>query len=597
MSVARIYRVGSPYNAVDLSEVDFEQSADVMYLAHLNYAPGKLTRYAHDSWAFSTITFGPTILAPAAPTVTVTGDPSASGYSATGQSYSITAIDDDSGQESRPSPVTSVANDLTIKGNHNALTWVAVSGAERYRVYRADYQQDFGYIGTTSQIAFTDNNISPDLTDTPPVGDNPFPGAGDYPSTVTFFEQRLFWARTLNNPNAFYASRSGDYDNYDVSRPLKDSDALSARLVAGRVNAINQLVSTTSLLALTSDAIFAISGTGNDDPLTPTQIRSRRQIGRGSSRLGPLVVDNVVFYKPSVGSSMRAINYSFESNGFKSDDLSIFSPHLFHGFDIVWWAYAQEPRSIVWAGRSDGILLCFTWEQDQQVWGWTVCDLGGAALNGCVISETGSDGRVEDRLYLVVKRTINGAEKHYIERMAAVHWETVEDCCFLDCATTYAFDTPADTLTGLDYLEGETLTALIDGNVAEGLTVTGGKVTLPYEGSKVSIGFPYTSLIETLPLSMQTQQGSPIGRKSSVAEAVVRVVATRGVFGGPTDSTQFEVKPRSTEDYGAPNDLKTASLVLDNAADTRDELTYVVTMPYPLPATIAAVLLDPVIGS
>jgi hypothetical protein len=599
MSVARLYRVGSPYNAVDLPEVDFEQSADTMYLAHLNYAPTKLIRYAHDHWEFVTIAFGPTIAAPAAPTVTV-NDPNQGSepgdFAPTFQRYAVTTIDDDSGQESRASASTQVNNDLTLKGNNNFLTWPVVSGADRYRVFRSDNQQDFGYIGTTISAAFTDDNIGPDLTDTPPVGDNPFTGQGNNPSTVTFFEQRLMYGRSLNRPNAVWGSRVGDFENFDISRPLKASDALSFALVAGRVNAVNQLVSVSELLALTSDSVFKITGGGNGDSLTPTQIVSRRQVGRGSSRLGPIVCDNVVFYRPSVGSSVRALGYSFEQDGFQSNDVTIFSPHLFEDIDIVGWAYAQEPRSILWAWGSDGLLRAFTWEQEQQVWGWTLCDVGGFVESGCVISEQAVSGRIEDRLYLAVRRTIGGVEKRYIERMAAAYWDEVDDGCFVDCGVTYRFDEPTPILTGLDHLEGETLSALADGNVVEGLVVEAGSVTLPNPALRVTIGLPYTALLETLPLSTQTQQGSVVARKSTTAEAVVRVVKSRGIWAGPTEEKQYEVKPRTNEDLGAPAALKTGNYLLASAPVTKDEVSFVVTAPYPLPASISAIYLDPVIA-
>ncbi len=158
----------------------------------------------------------------------------------------------------------------------------------------------------------------------------------------------------------------------DISRPLKASDALSFALVSGRVNAVNQLVSTTSLLALTSDSIFKIEG-GQTGYLTATDFVTRRQNGRGSSRLSPLVIDSVVFYQTSVGNSVRTLGYEFSTDSINSNDVTIFSPHLFRGFDIKAWAYAQEPRSVIWAVRNDGKLLCFTWEQEQQVWGWTLC--------------------------------------------------------------------------------------------------------------------------------------------------------------------------------------------------------------------------------
>jgi hypothetical protein len=192
--------------------------------------------------------------------------------------YQVTAIDDDTGQESRPSSTATATNSLNLVRNYNTITWGAVSGAERYRVYKSNVTGDFGYIGSTDALTFTDDNIGPDLTDGPPSAQNPFPTANDYPSTVTFYQQRLGWARTNNHPNAMYFSRSGEFENMDESRPLKASDALSFALLAGKVNAVNQLVPMNQLLALTSDSVFAVNG-GPDGVLTPSTIVASRQTG------------------------------------------------------------------------------------------------------------------------------------------------------------------------------------------------------------------------------------------------------------------------------------------------------------------------------
>ncbi|MEG3147260.1 hypothetical protein U1839_21620 [Sphingomonas sp. RT2P30] len=341
MSVARLYSVGSPFNGAELAEVDYEQSANVMYLAHLNHAPTKLTRADHTDWTFASVTFGPTLAAPTGLSGSIATPQNIDegnhhdGFFAQPASYVVTAVDDVSGQESRASSSCTLSNDLTLKRNANIMTWPAVTGATRYRVYKADNTQEYGYIGNTAALSFTDDNIGPDYADGPPVGDNPFDdfpavvtgsiagtvltvtavtsgvlavaktltGAGvsdgttivaqltgtagstgtytvtpsqtvvsttigardlrNYPSTVTFFEQRLLWGRTINHPNAIWGSRSGMFENMDVSRPIKASDALTFALVAGRVNAVNQLVSVNNLLALTSDNIFKVEGGQN----------------------------------------------------------------------------------------------------------------------------------------------------------------------------------------------------------------------------------------------------------------------------------------------------------------------------------------------
>jgi hypothetical protein len=658
MSVARIYRVGSPFNGSELAEVDFEQSANVMYLAHLNHAPTRLTRATHTDWTFARVTFSPTLLAPtgmsAAP---VTGNSVVSGDSCFPQpaSYVVTAIDDMSGQESRPSSSASATNDLTLKRNVNSLGWAAATGATRYRLYKADNTQEFGYIGQTTALSFVDDNIGPDYADGPPVGDNPFDdlevaftasiagtvmtvtaiaggalaggkavfgddvaagtvivaqltgadgGTGtygvtpaqtvssddlvardlrNYPSTVTFFEQRLLWGRTANHPNAIWGSRSGMFENMDLSRPIKASDAFSFALVAGRVNAVNQLVSMNNLLALTSDAIFKIEG-GQSGYISATDFAVRRQNGRGASRLSPLVVDSVCFYQTSVGNGVRTLGYQFQTDSIDSNDVTIYSPHLFRGFDIVSWAYAQEPRSLIWAARSDGKLLCFTWEQEQQVWGWTICETDGLVESVCVVSE-GS----EDRLYLTVRR----GEKLLIERMAAARWTAVEDSCFLDSAVSYRFDPPARILRNLDHLEGRTISALADGNVVSGLVVSGGMVTLPFDATKASAGLPFSATIETLPLAIQGQQGWTVARPQTQAKAVVRVIDSRGLKAGPDDAHLEPLRARTNEAPGAPNALKNGLLETWLRPAINGGARLVVRSDDPLPMTLTGVYLDP----
>ena len=588
MSVARIYRVGSPFNGPELQEADFEQSADTMYLAHLNHAPTKLVRGGHTNWTFSTVAFSPTLSAPAGLTATAstpnTDSPNAgAAYFPQVAKYVVTAVDDVSGQESRASASVSATNDLTLKRNSNALAWTAVSGATRYRVYKADNTQEQGYIGATLSTSFVDDNIGPDYSDGPPIGNNPFNTSTDWPSTVTFFEQRLLWARTANHPNAIYASRSGSFENMDISRPLKASDSYSFALVAGRVNAINQLVSINSLLALTSDSIFKIEG-GQAGYISATDFVTRRQNGRGSSRLSPLVVDSVCFYQTSVGNGVRTLGYQFQTDAIDSNDVTIYSPHLFRGFDIVSWAYAQEPRSLIWAVRSDGKLLCFTWEQEQQVWGWTLCETDGLVESVCVISENG-----EDRLYLTVRR----GTKLLIERMAATRWATVADCCFLDSAVTYVFDTPQTLLRNLDHLEGRTVKALADGNVVSGLIVTNGKVTLPNAALKVTVGLPYTALIETLPLAYQGRGGWTIGKPQTQAKATLRVINSRGLKAGPTEARLETLRARSREVLGQPNDLITGLADTYLQADINEGARVVVVSDDPLPMQISAIYIDP----
>lgn len=601
MSVARIYRVGSPYNGSELADLDYAQSADTMYLAHINHTPNKLVQTSPTDWSFNDLTFGPLLDAPTGAAVVATTpntDAANSGnaYFPETQRYCITAVDDASGQESRASSIVTCTNDLGLKRNYNTITWSAVVGppaASRYHVYKSTGTGDFGYIGTTDQLTFTDDNIGPDYADGPPNGETPFPTANDNPSTVGFFQQRLLWGRTNNHPNAIYASRVGEYENMDESRPLRDSDALSFALVAGKVNAVNMLVPMSSLLALTSDSVFSIDG-GQQGFLTPANIVTQRQTGRGSSRLKPLVIDNIAFYQPSIGSAIRSLGYQFQIDGYNSNDITVFSPHLFRTFSIVSWTYSAEPLSIIWAVRNDGKLLAFTWEQEQQVWGWTICDLGGFVENVCSISEQG-----EDRIYLTVIRN----NVRYIERFASAYWTSLDDACFLDCAVSYYFATPSVKLVGLSHLEGQTVTAIADGAVITGLVVSGGKATLSVAASRVTVGLPFTAQVETLPLAVQMPGGGwTVAKPQQGTKVALRVANSRGIFVGPSADQLDECRPRSTEPFGSPPNLITGIVeaILQPKIRSGDRgdagVSIVVQSHDPLPLTLTEVFYDPSVG-
>ncbi|WP_157215859.1 hypothetical protein [Flavisphingomonas formosensis] len=602
MGIARLYKVGSPYNAVDLEEVDYEQTADTMYLAHLNYPVTKLVRGGHTSWSFADVTFGPTLSPPTGLTgvayiPNTDDDNDGNSYFPQPASYVVTAVDDDSGQESRASNSVTFTNDLTLKRNYNSLSWTGVTGAERYRVYKADNSGSYGYIGTTESTAFRDDNIGPDLTDGPPKGENPFAASGDYPSTVTFHEQRLMLGRTINKPNGVWGSQSADFENFDTSTPLKADDSLSFVAVGQKVNSVNQLVSFTDLLLLTSDGLIKVNG-GDDAGgyLSATQIVARKQSGRGSSRLNPLVIDSAVFFKPKVGTSVRAIGFKFEINGFSSNDVAIYSPHLFRNMDITSWAYAQDPLSCIWAARDDGKLLCFTWEAEQEVWGWTICETDGFVEQLCVISEIidTETQRTEDRLYLVVRRAFGDGEKRFLERMASPSWENVIDACHLDCAVSYAFDEPTQTLTNLHHLEGRTISALADGNVQDGLIVTDGKAFLPVAAKVIHAGIPYTATVETLPLSFPLD-GTNMGKQQMVGRAVLRLVNTRGLFAGPDQDSLYELKPRLDEPWGEPAHLLSEDVEVDMEPVAANQSSLIIRQSYPLPFTLTAAFLDPIV--
>lgn len=601
------YSIASPYPAASVPDFDYEQTTDTVYIAHLDHPPQKLTRAGHTSWSFAAVTFGPAISPPASATTTAVianTDVENDGlnYFPEPANYAVTTYNPETGQESRPvfTPAPAI-NDLTLKKNRNTINYPTVGPDLRYNIYKSDNSQFYGYIGVTFANQFIDNNIAPALDRAPPNAYNPFSGANNYPSTVTMFEQRSVWARTRNIPNGIWLSRSGQPENMDKSTPLVASDSITFGIAAGRVNSVNQLASTSGLLALASDSLFSVEGGGDQGILTGNSPPTlRRHIAHGASRLKPLIIDNVVFYVPALGSTVRTMNYSFEADGMKSSNMTIFSPHFFaEGADalpIVSWCYAQEPWSVIWAVRSDGKLLAFTWEQEQQVWGWTEIETDGLVRSVCAINEDG-----QDFVYLVVERTWGGVTKRFIERMASPLWDDVSTSVFMDCAISATFGTPRSTFTGLDHLNGRTdVCGIVDGVAVTGLTVTGGSLTLPPEvgsASVVSFGIPYEVHVETLPVRMTSQGvGANVGRNQQTGDAVIMVKDTRGIMAGIDKNNLYMVKTRTNEAYGSPDRPMNGEYVIPMANKAGTEINVCVKQNLPLPLTILGIGRDLVMG-
>lgn len=604
MGVLRLYKVGSPFNAEELFDMDFEQAVSSIFFAHLNHKPTELVRNGHTDWAFADISFGPSIAAPVGVNATATvpntdAGNSGDAYFPRSASYCVAAVDDETGQVSLPSAADSCVNDLSLKRNYNTVTWSAVAGADRYFVYKANLDGGFGWIGETTGLQFTDDNITPDLTDGPRVGRDPFALAGDYPSTIWFDEQRLGLGRTINNPNAMYLSRSADLKNMDISRPLVEDDAITIRLVATKVNAINQVVPLGGLLVFGSNGLFKVTG-ANDDYLTATPPpRQKRQNGRGASRLKAVVIDDVAFYTPAIGDDVRAANYTFEIDGYKSDNMSIYSPHFFEGFDIISWAYAEDPISVVWAVRSDGALLAFTWEREHDVWGWTLCDTQGIYLDVCVIPEVVPGTTIaEHRVYFLVEREINGVRRRFVERMTSAKWENQLDACYLDCAVSFEY--PEDEKVSrvfVPHLIGATVDVLHDGNVMlDEVVPADGWLDLASPSYKIHVGLRYTSIVETLPLEVPAPDGGrSSGKTKTVGQAVVRVVKSRGMRAGRTIADLKPFKTRRNEPLGQPKNLLTGDYNANMAPVASLEATVIVEQRNPLPLTLTAIFMDPIV--
>lgn len=480
-----------------------------------------------------------------------------------------------------------IKNNLATSGNKNTITWSSVPGAIRYNVYK---QRNglYGYIGQTDGTSFVDENIVADVTRTPPEADNPFSGANNYPGAVSYFEQRRCFGGTNNQPQNLWMTRSATESNMNYSIPTQDDDAITLRIAAREVNRIRHIVPLSDLILLTTSGEWRVWAQ-NSDAITPTTVSVRPQSYNGANNVQPVVTGNSCIYVRTQSSRLHELSYNWESNAYKSDDVSLMSPHMFDDYSITDMTVTKTPVPIVWCTRSDGTLLGMTYMPNQKVWAWHRHDTDGEFESVAAVSENNVDV-----LYAVVKRTIDSRTVRYVERLEVGGTTTLVDAFHVDSGLTYD-GSPATTIRGLWHLEGETVSILADGAVHPQRTVTNGAITLEQSASVVHIGLPITADIKTLPLSLEMEAFAQ-GRQKNVNKVWLRVYRSSGIKVGPSFGSLTEAKQRTTEPYGSPPAMITEEVAVMITPSWGDSGQVCVRQTDPLPLSILSMVIEVALG-
>lgn len=511
----------TPYLEADIFELKFTQSADVMTICHPDYAPQQLTRSSHTSWTLSdydnargpflevNTTEAKIMTASAATGSGVTLTASGSGHAPFSASMvgELIYLEDTSPEDVKPwasgqrnNPAGSLIVGTLRRSDGKVYEARAVSGttASDYRtggnrpVHDTGSEWDgdgslessgtyyegvrwlyrhsgFGIVrvtGYTSATVVTVTVISrlPSSVVSSGTYKHALSAWGEtqgYPACVTFHQERMVFAATTEQPQAYWMTKIGDYTSFATSIPTLDDDAISKTIPGRQVNAIRHLLPLDDMMFMTSGAEFKLM-TDQNGAVTPASAQAKPQTYNGCAQLPPIVIVDTALYVQEKGSIVRDLAYTYEKDKYTGSDLTTFAAHLFKGKTLVDWAFQQVPWSCVWAVRSDGVLLGLTYLREQQVAGWHRHDTDGTFESVCCISEG-----AEDALYAIIKRTINGSTKRYVERMKTRNFTDIRDAFFVDSGLSYDGRDQAGTVTfsgGTAWDHTETFTATLAGS-------------------------------------------------------------------------------------------------------------------------------------
>lgn len=514
----RVYQIATTYLTADLFQIKYAQSADVMYLCHPEYSVKKLSRTGHTSWTITEVDFtnGPYL------------------------DDNVTAV-----TLSSSTHTVGTARDLTA----SAATFVSTDVGRLVR-FREGYGKITAFTSSTA-VTWTiikDTNSGSSSTD---WGLGAFSDTTGYPSCVTFYEQRLVFAGTEAQPQTLYFSRSGDYENMDENRggTIADDDAIIYTIASNQVNAIRFLSATRTLIVGTVGGEFSVSGGGSDDPVTPTNILIKKQSNHGCANIDAIPVGNVTLFLQRAKRKIRELAYNFDVDGYVAPDMTILAEHISES-GINEMSYQQEPNQIIWGVREDGQLIGLTYQREQQVVAWHRHIFGGAFSSGNAVCETIATIPTNDKEYqtwVIVKRTIDGVTRRYVEYLNQFDFDEDDDTSFNFLDSQLSYDGSATTtISNLDHLEGQVVSVLANGSAHPDRTVTNGSITLARSSTKVKVGLPYTSILQTMRIDAGSQNGTSQAKTKRIYNITVRLFESLGVEVGPDLNNMESIPFRSS---------------------------------------------------
>lgn len=358
-----------------------------------------------------------------------------------------------------------------------------------------------------------------------------------YPQTLCFFQDRLCFGGTKKQPYMVWMSRTGDYGNFSVEKAsgtVTDDSAVALAFVSRKQFKILHLIASTDLIVLTAGNEWTVSGS---DTVTPSKAVPKMQTTRGCSTVEPLMIGGRIVFVQGRGSTVRDMAYSYETDSYGGNDLTLLAKHIIENVQIVDSAYKQEPDSTIYFVRSDGTMACLSYIMEQKVYAWSTIETQGKIEAVAAVQEGD-----EDIIYLVVKREINGVTVRNIEYLAKnpANSNNPDDYIMLDNAIEYRTAEKSSGETEIDAAElaGEKVTAIGDGRMYSGLTVSqDGTVTLPAAVQHAFIGLPYRSIVELPNVEIRTGDGTMQGRKKQISNCILRLSNSLGGMVGPDINT------------------------------------------------------------
>lgn len=416
-----------------------------------------------------------------------------------------------------------------------------------------------------------------------------------YPSHVTFFKERLTFIRS--GDRRVWLSVVADFENFaarDKSGQVVDDQAIRVDIVGRQVNRIQWVIPAEVLMVGSAGGEHIIRELTADRPLSPSNITSVQISEYGSAPVAPVRVGNSILFVQRAGRKVRELAFSPDgasADGYGSIDLAILAQHFLpRGKYLTQIKFQQEPHSVVWAVRNDGLLIGIRYNSNRKAVAWFRAPIGGNAVVEAIETIPAPDGD-RDELWMVVRRTIDGATTRYVEWME-YEWtsaDVIANRFYVDSGATYS-GAPATTISGLSHLNGQVVDVLADGAAHPQRTVVAGAITLERAASVVQVGLPCIAKLQTMRIEAGAGDGTAQGKIKRINDLTIRFLDTLGGMVGPDEDNLDTINFRMGSDpMNAPPPAFTGDqdrIAFNSGYELNGHIWYV--NDQPLPATVVA---------
>ena len=414
-----------------------------------------------------------------------------------------------------------------------------------------------------------------------------FGGSFGWPTAIVFHEQRMVLGGSKEQPQTIWGSVTGDIENFQEG--IEDDQSYEFTIAANKKNPIAWLASNIVLNIGTLGGEF--TATSTDASITPTDI-GISQIGQyGSSETAaPLIANGFTVFVQAGGRKLRELRFDDNSQRNFARDLNKVAEHIADN-GIKQIAYQAEPYQVIWVIIGSE-LYALTYETDEDVFAWSRQDCG-EVLSIATIPNGGND-----RLWMTVKRNGN----YYIEFLTKFfrRSQSIDEAVFVDSSLMYE-GAEIQTITGLDHLEGQTVSILNNGSVEPDKVVESGEITLQFPTTKCVIGLSIKSAWQAMRFEGGSNDGIGQGKSKRVSSVIFRLENSGAgiTYGRGTIDKEFAnglsdmISVReTTDDMDSPPSLlngDTYRAGIDGGSDQQYMLR--VEHEKPTPCTVIAVIL------